>query len=255
MTQLLTDYWQTERLYSSLSSYLEEGESSSFIDVHNDVTQLQLYLPWLPNLQLAQKSIRERRQHRRLFLSKRLHVESQRQVWSYVWASKGSRQSSRTNLCLHASRPLVLRLGGLLRSGGALLGPRRSPARHGVRQLHEEELLPARQLELLQQLGQVRRLRFGHLRPATARGRLRTCQTRRTHESKTKTCHRYAPGRFHVWRKRRVFSRVALVLKLWDWHRGSWMGVSLASFLRPGSSMNCISQYWFWLMMSWLLLL
>ena len=42
-----------------------------------------------------------------------------------------------------------------------------------------------------------------------------------------------------------VFSHVvlAVTVKLLHWLRGSWMGFNLASFLRPGSSMNCGAQH------------
>lgn len=44
--------------------YLQEGECSSLRDIHDDVTQLQLYLPWLPDLQFTQKAFRELWEHR-----------------------------------------------------------------------------------------------------------------------------------------------------------------------------------------------
>lgn len=40
-------------------THLQEGECSSLTDVQNNVTQLQLHLPWFPDLQFSQKPFRK----------------------------------------------------------------------------------------------------------------------------------------------------------------------------------------------------
>lgn len=158
--------------------------------------------------------------------------------------------------------PLLLSLASLLgsfhrsRSHSWVWVLFRRSAGHTVRELHKEELLSARQAEVLQQVHQRRLLLFGEVCPAGASARqsstdrrsvLCTWQHNNHKHINTRTdsrklhcshvdCNELLVNRHVMWHCCRGmvgFSHVLL-----DWHRGNWMGCSLSSLHRSGSSMN-----------------